>query len=138
MELNARDTTRYRAIAARANYLAADRPDLMYAVKELCRGMAKPTELHWNKLKRLGRYLLGHKRMVYAYPFQRADGIDVYSDTDWSGCPRTRKSTSGGCIMIGSHCIQTFHYVLLMAAEPAPSEAPHGCAPRHGGSEPAA
>ena len=58
MELNARDTTRYRAIAARANYLAADRPDLMYAVKELCRGMAKPTELHWNKLKRLGRYLV--------------------------------------------------------------------------------
>ena len=56
MELNARDTTRYRAIAARANYLVADRPDLIYAVKELCRGMAKPTELHWNKLKRLGRY----------------------------------------------------------------------------------
>ena len=42
------------------------------------------------------------------YPFQRAAGIEVYSDTDWSGCPRTRKSTSGGCVMIGSHCIRTW------------------------------
>ena len=32
----------------------------------------------------------------------------MYSDTDWSGCPRSRKSTSGGCIMIGSHCIRTW------------------------------
>ena len=33
---------------------------------------------------------------------------DRYSDTDWSGCPRTRRSTSGGCIMIGTHCIRTW------------------------------
>ena len=32
----------------------------------------------------------------------------MYGDTDWSGCPRTRRSTSGGCVMIGSHCIRTW------------------------------
>ena len=32
--------------------------------------------------------------------------IDVYSDTDWAGCIKTRKSTSGGCIMLGSHLIK--------------------------------
>ena len=32
VELGPEDTTRYRAIVARANYLAADRPDLMCAV----------------------------------------------------------------------------------------------------------
>jgi len=100
--------TAFRALAARANYLAQDRIDLIFSAKEVCRFMASPTETSDAALKRLGRYLLGHKRMVYAYPFQRADGIDVYSDTDWSGCPRTRKSTSGGCIMIGSHCIRTW------------------------------
>ena len=66
-ELSAADTTRFRALAARANYLSADRPDLMYAVKELCRGMAKPTQWHWNKLKRLGRYLIEHGRTVLKY-----------------------------------------------------------------------
>ena len=70
--------------------------------------MSSPTEASQGALKRLGRYLLGHKRVVYKYPFQRADCIDVYSDTDWSGCPRTRRSTSGGCIMIGKHCLLTW------------------------------
>eukprot|EP00973_Karenia_brevis_P065574 9115587-Karenia_brevis.AAC.1 len=31
--------TRYRQTAARANYLAQDRPDIMFAVKEIGRGM---------------------------------------------------------------------------------------------------
>ena len=47
-EVSPSDTTRYRATAARANYLAADRPYIMYAMKELCRGMAKPTRLRWH------------------------------------------------------------------------------------------
>ncbi len=42
------------------------------------------------------------------YPFQEADGIQVHSDTDWAGCPRTRKSTSGGCVMLGSHCLKSW------------------------------
>ena len=52
VELGPGEATNYRSIAARANYLAADLPDLMYAVKELCRGMAAPTKGHWLKLKR--------------------------------------------------------------------------------------
>ena len=82
-ELSPADTTRYRAIAARANYLAADRPDLMYAVKELCRGMAKPTQRYWNKLKRLGRYLIGHGRTVMKYDWQGHEhDVTGYSDSD--------------------------------------------------------
>ena len=32
----------------------------------------------------------------------------MYSDTDRPGCPRTRRLTSGACVMIGQHCIQTW------------------------------
>ena len=106
--LSSDEHTVFRAIAARANYLAQDRIDLQFAAKEVCRFMSAPTDTAQAALKRLGRYLLGHKRVVYKYPFQRADCIDVYSDTDWSGCARTRKSTSGGCIIIGQHCIRTW------------------------------
>ena len=35
-ELNPEEAIRYRGITARAKYLAADRPDIMYSVKELC------------------------------------------------------------------------------------------------------
>jgi hypothetical protein len=100
--------TEFRGQAARANYLSADRVDLQFAAKEVCRFMSAPTETSVGALKRMGRYLLGHKRLVYTYPWQAASGIDVYSDTDWSGCARTRKSTSGGCVMIGAHVIRTW------------------------------
>ena len=32
--------------------------------------------------------------------------IDVYVDTDFAGCKRTRRSTSGGVAMMGSHCVK--------------------------------
>ncbi len=46
-------------------------------------------------------------RLVYLYPWQEIDAIDVYVDTDWAGCARTRKSTSGGCVMFGRHMIKS-------------------------------
>ena len=34
--------------------------------------------------------------------------MDVYVDANWAACKRSRKSTSGGCAMVGSHCIKTW------------------------------
>ena len=62
--------TKFRALAARANYLAADRLDIQYAVKECCRGMASPEHRHWDRLKRIGRYLAGRPRAVWRYHWQ--------------------------------------------------------------------
>ena len=92
----------YRGVAARSNYLSADRPDMQHAAKEVCRWMSTPTEAALVALKRIGRYLEGHGRLVYKYVFQEASMIDCYSDTDWAGCPRTRRSTSGGCLMLAN------------------------------------
>ena len=104
--LEARLHTAFRGAAARGNYLSADRLDCQFACKEVCRWMANPTHLSWQSLKRLGRYLSGMPRLVYVYREQVVDAIDAYTDTDWAGCPRTRKSTSGGCIMLGAHTMK--------------------------------
>ncbi len=100
--------TPYRAVVARANYMASDRPEIQFAAKEVCRWMSNPTEVSLNALKRLGRFVAGHKRLVYHYPWQTADRVDTYSDTDWAGCPKTRKSTSGGCLMLGRHLLKSW------------------------------
>jgi len=42
--LDAVQTTMYRVLVARANYLGQDRFGIAYAVKEMSRGVAKPTE----------------------------------------------------------------------------------------------
>ncbi len=101
-------TSPYRAVVARANYLAADRPELQFSSKEACRWMSAPTELSLGALKRLGRYLSEHRRLVFKYPWQTAEKVEVYSDTDWGGCAKTRKSTSGGGLLLGRHLIKSW------------------------------
>ena len=100
--------TTFRAAAARCNYLSIDRPDCQFAGKEVCRLMTKPTVRSWAALKRLCRYLVGRPRLIHQFPMQEVGCIDVYTDTDWAGCPRTRRSTSGGMIMLGRHVIKTW------------------------------
>ena len=70
--------------------------------------MSSPSELSRTQLKRMIRYLNGRRRLVFCYPFQVAGSIECYSDTDWAGCVRTRKSTSGGCLMLGRHVLKTW------------------------------
>ena len=66
-ELGPEEARKFRGHAARLNYLAADRSDIAFSVKEVCRGMAKPTKGDWKKLKRLVRYLIEARRSVYRY-----------------------------------------------------------------------
>ena len=107
--LQGEEATAYRAAAARANYLAMDRADIQYAAKEVCRKMATPRRCDWQKVKRLARYLVGVPRVVQQFNWQASpDRITAIVDTDYAGCLETRKSTSGGVLMHGSHCIRSW------------------------------
>ena len=55
--LEAGEATRYRALVARLNYLALDRPDIQFGVKEAAKRMSAPCAPDWKLLKRIGRYL---------------------------------------------------------------------------------
>ena len=45
--------TKFRGAAALANFLSADRPDITYSAKEVCRFMSRPTNLAQVALKKL-------------------------------------------------------------------------------------
>jgi hypothetical protein len=96
----------FRSGAARANYLAMDRPEMAFATKELCRRMSAPTVADAAALRRVARYLVDEPRLVYAFAWQHHGSLRVFVDTDFAGCLRTRKSTSGGCAMLGSHLVK--------------------------------
>ena len=96
----------FRSGAARANYLAMDRPDLSYATKEMCRRMSAPRKQDVESLKRIARYLASEPRLVYTYAWQPYCDLKVFVDTDFAGCTKTRKSTSGGCALLGSHLVK--------------------------------
>ena len=79
--------TLYRAVTARANYLSQDWSDVRYAVKELSRSMSQPTEGDMVRLKRLGKYLRAHPRLVQNMSKQpQIQYIDVWVDIDFTGC----------------------------------------------------
>ncbi|CAK0856358.1 unnamed protein product [Prorocentrum cordatum] len=107
-ELNEHEAAEYRSACMRLGYLALDRPEVQFAAKECARGMQKPTERHLRLLNRAGRFLIGAPRAIWKWGRQRAPTVmDIYSDTDWAGCPITRRSTSSVVIKHGQHLIVT-------------------------------
>ena len=99
----------YRSAVARLNYLSQDRSDIQFATKELCRFMSNPKERDWCRLKRVIRYLKGHARVIINYEYQRRiTSVDVWTDSNYAGCRVTRKSTSGGVVMLGKHMIKSW------------------------------
>ena len=93
----------YRSAVARCNYLAADRFEIACTTKELCRAMANPTETDVKAMNRLIKFLKGLPRMVQRMPFEDRPPtvVEAYVDSDWAGCRKSRKSTSGGIIYLG-------------------------------------
>ena len=62
------DITRYRGVIARCNYMAADRLDCIFAIKEGCREMSKPTTGSFRRLLRICRYLKMHSDLSGIVP----------------------------------------------------------------------
>ena len=103
-ELSPRETSIFRGIVARANYLSQDRSVIKYATKELSRRMAKPRIRDVNAATRLARYLSTRTRMICHVKKQKMPKeVEAWSDSDWAGCLETWKSTSGGIIKFGTH-----------------------------------
>ncbi len=50
-----------------------------------------------------------NKRMVIEHKLQKLpEKVAAWSDADFAGCKRTRRSTAGGVVTFGSHCIKTY------------------------------
>ena len=52
---------------------------------------------------------MGKTRLLVKFDYQPApEHLDVVVDTDFAGCPTTRKSTSGGIVKLGEHYIKAW------------------------------
>ena len=71
--------------------------------------MSAPTVFGMLALKHLARYLIGARRVDSKYIYQEEyEDISIWTDSDWAGDRIERKSTSGGVVMLGNHCIKTW------------------------------
>ncbi|GKA80648.1 ribonuclease H-like domain-containing protein [Tanacetum coccineum] len=99
------DPTLYRSLAGSLQYLTFTRPDISYAVQQVCLHMHDPREPHFSALKRILRYVRG--TLDYGLQLFSSSTTDLvaYSDADWAGCPTTRRSTSGYCVFLGNNLL---------------------------------
>jgi hypothetical protein len=110
--------TQYRGAIARCNYMGTDRPDCLFTIKEGCREMSAPTTGSLRRLFRIGRYLKRYPRLVWEFADQAEQAeLVVRTDADWAGCRRSRKSTSGGTVSIGTHCIKVWSKTQAVVAK---------------------
>nr|GEX41306.1 ribonuclease H-like domain-containing protein [Tanacetum cinerariifolium] len=99
------DQTLYRSLAGSLQYLTFTRPDISYAVQQVCIHMHDPREPHLLALKRILRYVCG--TLDYGLQLFSSSTTDLvtYSDADWAGCPTTWRSTSDYCVFLGNNLL---------------------------------
>ncbi|XP_071688746.1 uncharacterized mitochondrial protein AtMg00810-like [Rutidosis leptorrhynchoides] len=99
------DQTLYREIIGSLMCLTASRPDIMFAVCSCARYQANPNVHHMLVVKKHLRYLKDKPSLGLWYPCDDGFKLTTYSDSDYGGCKKDFKSTSGGCQFLGSRLV---------------------------------
>ncbi|KAJ9545329.1 hypothetical protein OSB04_025036 [Centaurea solstitialis] len=99
------DVTLYRGMIGSLLYLTASRHDIMYSTCLCARYQAEPKESHLTAVKRIFRYLKGTPNLGLWYSKDSGFDLTAYSDSDFAGCKIDRKSTTGGCHLLGGKLV---------------------------------
>jgi hypothetical protein len=98
------DPTLFRHVFGALQFATLTRPDLAYAMNQLCQHMHRPTTVHWTAAKRALRYLKGS--IDHGLLFRKGSlELHAYCDSDWAGNPNDRRSTTRFGIFLGSNLI---------------------------------
>jgi hypothetical protein len=76
------DATQYRSLAGALQYLTFTRPDIAFAVQQICLYMHDPREPHLAALKRILRYLQGTISLGLTMRRSSPTELVVYTDAD--------------------------------------------------------
>ncbi|XP_050909345.1 uncharacterized mitochondrial protein AtMg00810-like [Lathyrus oleraceus] len=99
------DPSLYRSLSGALQYLTFTRPDITYAVQQICLFMHDPMDDHMHSLRCILRYIQGTSHYgLHLYP-SSITSLVSYTDADWGGCPDTRRSTSGYCVFLGDNLL---------------------------------
>ncbi|XP_050104869.1 uncharacterized mitochondrial protein AtMg00810-like [Malus sylvestris] len=98
------DGTLFRSIVGALQYLLFTRPDIAFAVNQVCQYMHSPTTTHWAAVKRILRYLKATPDHGIVYKPSSLT-LTAFADVDYAGDPDDRRSTGGYCIFLGDNLV---------------------------------
>jgi hypothetical protein len=99
------DPTGYRSLVRALQYLIFTRPNIAYAVQQVCLHMHDPWEPHLTAMKRILWYLCGTLDFGLLLRRSSTTELHVYTNVDWAGCPNMRRSTSGYAVFLGDNLV---------------------------------
>ena len=82
--------------------------DVGFASHRLARHIARPVKGSVEVATCVVRYLAEYPDLTILYPWQTPQEgrqVVVYTDSDWANCSQSRKSVSGGVMVMGRHLI---------------------------------
>jgi hypothetical protein len=103
--LGDQDTFLYRSTVGALQYLTLTRPDLSFAVNKACQFLSKPTDVHWEAVKRILRFVKGTAHTGLQIRKSPSTLLSIFTDADWAGCVDDRRSTGGFAVYFGPNLI---------------------------------
>ena len=94
------NNTLYRKLIGCLLYLTHNRPDIYYAISVALRYMDQPHDIHWKAAKRILNFVQGTRTHGIFYKAKSDLDLIGFTDSDWAGDNRNRKSTSGYVFML--------------------------------------
>ncbi|XP_019236563.1 PREDICTED: uncharacterized protein LOC109216822 [Nicotiana attenuata] len=89
------DASTYRRLIGKLNFLQHTRPDISFSVLHLSQFLHAPTSAHMQATLHVLRYLVRDPARGVLLNNHKDFSLIAYSDSDWAGCPSSRRSVSG-------------------------------------------